>query len=404
MQAWTDRAPRQKYGPRALLPETYGSRPETRKYGKGRDVDRGPEALPREAAVLCPNRIRERRTAAGFDNTMQFARHLDSISYQRLIRIETGRVIVRESELEIIADALEMDVEDLRLPPLTRAETAEWNRRWGPDTRIEEGGDHDSVILAAYVRHLVGGTGRARTALLRELGAPGNALCAIWYAEKPIDRYPDSTMAIVIRLAKAESWDAVVLRSRQLYDERAIAREVADVQKPRIRYAPEDPDRKAPWTYEKDPFRTRRPRREAETLFSAVPRVGTAKERRAAEREDQRRERIRAREERRSLMRRTFAAVIDEARHGNVRALLHGLYPNEPEAEVETLARNEDVARTVVARAALIRFADDALKRQEACVALGITRERLRQLQIGDTGRVTYFVPSRTTQMKRIVQ
>lgn len=395
MQAWTDRAPRTEYGPRALLPDAYGSRPEARKYGKGRDLDRGEEALPREMAVLCPNRIRERRKAAGFDNAMAFARRLDSIPYQRLVRIETGRVIVRESEYELVADALKIDVEALKLPVLTRSETAEWNGKWGPDNRIEEGGDHDSVLLSAYVRQLVRATGRSRTPLAKELGAPGNTLCAIWHAEKPIDRYPDTTMAVVIRLAKAESWDTVILRSRQLYDEGRLSAEIAEIHEPRVRYAPEDPDRKAPWTYEADPFRTRQPRREAATPLSAPPRVETFRERIAREKDEERRRKERDAHEYRSAVRSACAEAIEAFRTCDVHDMLERFYPSETDEDRAALARHDDLARTVIARTALMRFADDVVKKEEASAALGITIERLRQISRNSTGRMSDLLPRR---------
>lgn len=151
--------PRDEYGPRRLLPETYGRRAEYRAFDKKKDDPRGDEALPAEWAVVCPNRICERRKAAGYPTTMQLARAMATISYQRLKKMEHGRVIVRESEFELVAAHLGVPVEDLKLPLLTASETSEWNRIWGPSKLIEEGGDHDSVLLSAYVRKLVDDSG-----------------------------------------------------------------------------------------------------------------------------------------------------------------------------------------------------------------------------------------------------
>lgn len=381
MEVRTHQRPRDVYAPRVLLPGAYGSLPKFRKFGKDQRGSRGKESLPEEFAVLCPNRIREIRLAAGFENVTAFTRHIGSISYQRLIKIETGRVIVRESEYEILADALKVEVEDLKLPLLTQSETAEWNSRWGAKRRIEEGGDHDSVLLAAYVRKLVKNTGTARTALLKNAGYPNNCLSKIWYADLPIDRHPDSTMAIVIKLAKVESWDEVIMTSRRLYDDYQLQDEISEVQQPRVRYAPEDPDRRAPWTYEPDPFRTRKGRRQAATPLSATPRPENYKEQQKAQQQRLRQEKIREKEEYLQMVRRTCALVIDQAKSGDVEKMLHHFFPGEDPEAVAAFARKEDVARMLVARVALTRFAQDTIQKKEASAALGITIERLRQIK-----------------------
>lgn len=399
MEVWTDRRPRETYGPRSLLPAPFGSRPETRLYGKGMEIDRGVEALPAETAVLCPNRIRERRIQAGFDNTMAFARHIDAISYQRLMKIETGRVVVRESEYELVADALRIKVEDLKLPLLTRSETAQWNERLGVERRLEEGGDHDSVLLSAYVRKLVEATGSARTTILREWGYHSNTLCRVWHAEKPIDRYPDSTMAVVIRLAHAESWDAVILNSRQLYADHALADEIRAVQEPRVRYAPEDPDRRAPWSYSTDPFRARMSRAQTLTPLSAGM-VERIRDRRQREKE----EGVRQRQEYRSLMQRVCRDVVDEARTGDVREMLERFYPEESRAALERVLADDAVARTIVARTALLRFVDDGVKLRAASSALGITIERFRQISSAYRGRISDLSLNPNHGSTRIIQ
>lgn len=364
--------PRDDYGPRKLLPDTYGRRIEYRAYDKKPDDPRGVEAIPAEWAVICPNRVAERSRAAGYPTTKHFARALGSISYQRLKRIEIGRVLVRESEYELIADHLELDVEALKLPLLTLEETTGWNRLWGPEKLIEEGGDHDSVVLSAYVRMLVEETGSRRNQIAREMGFNTNTLSFIWYAEKPIDRYPDSTMSIVIRLSGAENWDEVILASRKLYEEGQLKPYVLAIQQPRIRYAPEDPDRRAPWTYETDPLRVRERRRAVQTPLSAVPLPGTKVEREKAARLA---ERQRVRDEARAGM----LAIIERVRHADLE-MLHEVFPADPEGVRKLKALPLSTIRTMMARTLIARTAARDFQRIIAAELLGVSKERVRQM------------------------
>lgn len=387
--------PRDYYGPRRLLPECYGRRATARAYGKKRDSDRGIEALPAERAVVCPNRIAERRVQSGFDSTRALANALRSISYQRLRRIETGRAIVRESELTLIAGCLDLDVSELKLPLLTESETIEWNRRWGPEKQVEDGGDHDSVLLSAYVRHLVAMTGHNRTRLAKMMKAPGSCLSAIWYAEKPIDRYPDTTMALILQLAKTESWDQVIVRSQAMYASGELAAYIDQVKEPRLRYAPEDPDRKAPWTYKIAPDMPHRKRHWVKTPFSAEPEAMLATERRKVAKQNLVNQRRVVAEER-------CRTIIERAREGDVAERLFEMFPRD-RLGVEGLLGNEGLARSFLARAEIVRGCRSSQDIRAAATTLGRSPERIRQLmRLTDEGQVAVLGTGRSVMLAEL--
>lgn len=223
----------------------------------------GNEALPEGWEIVWPNRIRERRECLRIDTAARLAEVAGHISYQRLCKLERGITIARMSELELLATPLQCAPEDLPLPALSLSETVRWKSEWG-SARVE-GGDHNAVVLAAYVRKLVEDTGLNRDSIARQAYEQGaimtrNPFKGIWHAEKPVDRWPDNTMRLIMYLAASGTWQQVLDRAGKAYAAGALAKQVADVRRPRVRYAPEDPDRRAPWTYAIDPFRHRQPR------------------------------------------------------------------------------------------------------------------------------------------------
>jgi hypothetical protein len=391
-----NRKPRAEYGARALMPLPFGKLGEARAYGKAPGAARGSVTLPEAWSVVCPNRITERRADAGMEFVSDLHRAIGSISYQRLVKMEIGRVIIRDSEYELVADALGINEADLRMPLLTHEETIAWNRKWGSRTQIEEGGDEDSVLLAAYVRYLVERTGKARAAICDDLGAPGNCLSGIWYAEKPIDRWPDSTMTVVIRLAEAANWDDVITTSRTLHGDGLLDDHVTDVIKPRIRYAPEDPDRKAPWTYETDAFRTHKPKRQVRTPLSAEPLAERSADRMLRERTEART----AKRGHREVRRAQFARMLDDALAADPLERLKTLFPDTPNEALTALAGEKAKAAYVISRATLVRETRNTADRAMVAELLDVTEERVRQIVKKDDGTLKGFLPKGKTVMR----
>ena len=371
-------APRDYYGPRKLLQaEAYGHYENARLYGKTIDVERGDEALPNEWFVLCPNRISERREAAGFMNTGMFATALNSINYQRLRKLETGRVIVRDSEYELIAEKLGIHIDELKLPLLTQGETVEWNRLWGPDKRIEEGGDHDAVILAAFFRYTLDKLGMKR-AHLRDVTSNTGVLGRLWYAEKPIDRHADSGMLAMMSITFSENWDEVVRKSQAAYKEGFLTKFIKDIHKPRIRYAPEDPDRRAPWTYETNAFRAKKRRKQTQTPFTPeLIELPPNQTKRKFLRQQQLKRRARI----------MVQAIIDTI----TRIGIHKLYAETLTGinREQYLLLSEIEQKTVVARFWMLSRCRTIDERNAAIEKLGISKERFRQLK-ADWHKVRY--------------
>lgn len=388
-----NRAPRRYYGPRTLVSTGTGRYGKSRIYGKRQDAPRGKTTLPEAWSTVCPNRITERRIAAGMENVIDLHRAIGVISYQRLVKMEIGRVLIRDSEYELVADALKLHEDDLKLPLLTHSETIRWTDKWGARRQIEEGGDEDSVILAAYVRFLVEESGISRTSICRQFGAPENCLSAMWYAEKPIDRWPDTAMSVVIKLSRAKDWDEVILSSRAMHADRALDDHIADVVKPRIRYAPEDPDRKAPWTYETNPFRTRKAKRQVQTPLSAAPADGSYRQRVERRKQQERQTKQHARAERERIVRTAYADAVYEAKHGNQEGLLEALFPNASSKEIRAVTSNSAFAALIISRVALTRAPTNTRERHIAAEMLGITEERVRQIGATDNGTLASFLP-----------
>jgi hypothetical protein len=394
------KAPREHYVPRNLIKVEHGRYGEARAYGKSPEAARGSVTLPEAWSIVCPNRITERRREAGMEHVTQLQRAIGSISYQRLIKMETGRVIIRDSEYELVADALGVHEDDLKLPLLTHEETIQWTGRWGAGTQIEEGGDEDSVVLAAYVRHLVERTGISRTALCTQFSVSAHALVHIWHAEKPIDRWPDSTMMTVMRLADAATWDDVILTSRALRADGVLDRLIADVVKPRLRYAPEDPDRKAPWTYATDSFRTRKARRLVRTPLSATPPKENAQERKLRLQREARQARVDELE----TIRRAYRMALEEAREGDQRRLLETQFPTATAKQLDEVLADPGMAGFVIGRVALIRAATTNPLQDIAGALLGISRVRIQQIRQADDGKLSSFLPRTAAGFKGWLQ
>lgn len=266
------KAPRSDYRPRELITD----RRAFAKWLNTAPTEKD-ESLPTGWNILWPNRIRQIRLSRGIETTSVLALKTGHIGYQRLCCLERGIKVGRDSELELLAAALDCRTSDLILPPLSRSETVQWMETWS--TKHTIGGDHHSVLLSAYYRLLIARTGVSRnkvTDLARINGfkASFTNLFALWHAEKPVDRYADQTMDFVMFLACASSWEAVIDQSRVAYRTGQTQRHIEDLQKPRVRYAPEDPDRRAPWTFVTDPFRPTISRRVHLTAFSTEPGEG----------------------------------------------------------------------------------------------------------------------------------
>ena len=380
----TGRAPRTDYGPRKLVPVRTASSRE-RLYGKGETTpsndnavnDNVPdESLPRGWSILEPNRVKERRLAAGHKTTHSLSMAIGSISYQRLHKIESGTVVVRDSEYELIAKKLDLPVHLLQLPMLMHSETVKWMEIWGKDSLIEEGGDHDAVLLAAYVRLHARRRDVNKAQICKMAKVNSHAMHHIWHAAKPIDRYPDTTMMATMMLTENTSWDNVITDSRAYYTAGFLTEDVRAVQRPRVRYAPEDPDKRAPWTYDVDPFRARRPREQYVNAYTdpVVPDILPSKAKVIEERQRRIDMLIQNYKDAKLILK---IAKEDEEP-------IATLLEYHPKYRKEILAiENEDLARATLHRMMCICYLEANPRAPATPFArtLGITVERVRQLR-----------------------
>ena len=394
----SSRRPREYYGPRKLVAANSNSTKQ-QFYGKSaiasandnaNNDNAKDESLPRGWSILEPNRVKERRLAAGYETADQLALKIATMSYARLHKIESGLVVVRDSEYELIAKVLGIPVHHLQLPMLMHSETVQWMEIWGKEDRLEEGGDHDAVILAAYVRYHAERRQLNKATICANAKVPTNAMHFIWHAAKPIDRYPDTTMMATMMLTENSSWDNVIKDSRGYYAAGMLIDQVKKVQAPRVRYAPEDPDKRAPWTYDVDPFREHQPRSQYVNAYTSEGTRATPTK-------------IKDLTERRSRTKRLIQFYNDAKlihriamRDKDPRATLLEYHPHEHKAiaKIET----EEAARITLHRLMCIKYlqANADMIATPFSVMLGVSAERIRQMKADEVRRgLVALIPHR---------
>jgi hypothetical protein len=390
----TGKAPRQNYKERKLISESFSLDKIKAAHGIPLKPDNDnikDESLPRGWNILEPNRIKERRIAAGYDTTDKLSLKINSISYLRLSRLENGLLVGRESEYELIAQALEIPVASLKLPMLMRSETIQWMDLWGAKKTSGEGGDHDSVLLAAYLRYQAESKNTNPHAICSKLGLRSSTLSFMWHAEKTVDRYSDSAMYAAMALTEQDTWDDVVRESQLSYARGEISDYVRWVQKPRVRYAPEDPDKRAPWTYDIDPFRTAKKREKFENSYSRPKSLkGRINFKNHVEKLKDKRSDI----HKRIKYYRDMKMIVDIVRKTESPAqMLLEKYPNHKKKE--DFLQSKDYARRVLLRILCIKYLrlNDDLYVKPVAPILGMTSERVRQLKKLEESQVNQLTP-----------
>lgn len=104
-------------------------------------------------AIVFPNRLRERRRAAGFLKLLRFAAILPEIPYIRLSKIERGEVVARADELVRIGKALGIGAADLLIDPEDAAfDLADWARPFMDAKPLDDSEERFALLLGAAVR------------------------------------------------------------------------------------------------------------------------------------------------------------------------------------------------------------------------------------------------------------
>lgn len=103
--------------------------------------------------IVFPNRLREKRRAAGFLKLLRFAAVLPEIPYIRLSKIERGEVVARTDELVRIATALGIAPIDLLVDIDDPGfDIAEWAQPFADGKPLDSDEERFALLLAAAVR------------------------------------------------------------------------------------------------------------------------------------------------------------------------------------------------------------------------------------------------------------
>lgn len=226
---------------------------------------RGNEGLPRGWSAVEPNRIGEMRRKRGYKTVK--ALHADviaacpedkKISYGRLAAIDSGRKRVRESEYELLALLFNMKVSDLKIQDMTPDEITHWNDTWGTNRRGKEGGDHKSVLLAAFLRKVISNRGLTLAETNRKYSIKGNAIVRVAKAAKAPHLYTENVRKSVLLVTGYKDWTDLLNDCQHMYMMHQLDDYIRELRVPSVHYSPEDPDPRSPWTYITNPGRVQK--------------------------------------------------------------------------------------------------------------------------------------------------
>lgn len=204
--------------------------------------------LPVAWDILQPNAIAETRMMRGYASLMALSRAIPSIPYARLYKLEKGTSIARDSELDIIARTLRTKPDKLVLAPMTASEAQAWAEVYSGRRQRVHGGDEQAVTLAAAIRATMKRKHIAPSSIVEDYRLPYVTYHKMINAERPIDRWSPRAMTAIIRLMGARDWDGVILASRRMKASGQLDALIREIVKPRVRFHPDDPDPRSPWT------------------------------------------------------------------------------------------------------------------------------------------------------------
>jgi hypothetical protein len=352
-------------------------------------------ALPRGWSFICPNRIQEQRLAKGYESVASLYRKIKTISYARLVTLETGRVYVRDSEFELIAKHLNLKAEDLRLPPLSQEETLEWAENW-TFQMFPEGGDKESVLVAAYTLHCIQNMGLNISSFARRYDFPRIKVADVINTKRMVNDYDEESKA-AIKLATGEtSYTSVIRKANEAYKKGHINYEIERIRAPRLKFMPEDPDKRAPWTYETDPFRKKLHKRPG-TGFHVTHGMVAPHNRGVT---------LQKRHDHKAEYEKTcydnYMKIKKEAFINSQIFQLRELFPHDHIETIRKIAEDKQLAATIIVRARLSRRARKPYEVNAAAKLLGIKPVKLRHIQTADQGMLTNFMPKGNYPFERI--
>lgn len=223
---------------------------------------RGNEDLPRGWSAVEPNRIGEMRRKMGYNTVKALHEDLNAtcpedkkISYARLTALDSGRKIVRDSEYELLGQFFDVHPSDLKLNDMTPEQITQWNNDWGTNRRGKEGGDHKSVLLAAYLRKVIAGRGETIAETNRKFSIRGNAITQAAKAAKPPHLYTETVRNSILLVTGYKDWTDLLNNCQHMYMMHQMDDYIRELRVPAVHYSPEDPDPRAAWTTITNPDR-----------------------------------------------------------------------------------------------------------------------------------------------------
>ena len=172
-------------------------------------------------STVFPNRLRDLRREKEFESLIDFHRTMSDMTYSRLAKIERGQIFPRPDELITIAEALDVDPEDLLIDVTDPAFDREaWARDHVEASLSYRGGAMADMRIGAALRIRRHELGRSTTDM-KDFGLPAATVSRIENADRPFSRWSDDIVEGVRRVFGVTS-QAGITRKINAYEKDGI--------------------------------------------------------------------------------------------------------------------------------------------------------------------------------------
>ena len=151
-------------------------------------------------STVFPNRLRDIRREKEFESLIDFHRTMSDMTYSRLAKIERGQIFPRPDELIAIAEALDVDPEDLLIDVTDPSFDREaWAREHVEASLSYRGGAMADMRIGAALRIRRHELGRSTTDM-KDFGLPAATVSRIENADRPFSRWSEDIVEGVRRV------------------------------------------------------------------------------------------------------------------------------------------------------------------------------------------------------------
>ena len=151
-------------------------------------------------STVFPNRLRDIRREKEFESLIDFHRTMSDMTYSRLAKIERGQIFPRPDELIAIAEALDVDPEDLLIDVTDPSFDREaWARDHVEASLNYRGGAMADMRIGAALRIRRHELGRSTTDM-KDFGLPAATVSRIENADRPFSRWSEDIVEGVRRV------------------------------------------------------------------------------------------------------------------------------------------------------------------------------------------------------------